>query len=236
MVSQYFTQPSRMDHICPAVVSQRNFTLGWTRICRERKGSPASDSRAVPMGTLTTLRSRVRILVDRKPTSSIVPRVSPVFGKSPTRVARSKMMEIPPRTFSKVFWAARAMAISPTPSPGRTAAGLRPKRYRATSNPVRRANSSIALRPRRTTELAPCCRCPPGAGECNLLPCLLQEGTAYTHATIVIKLAVVAQHWRAGNGRASFESVPRITNAIKRSRTGAISGLEIALFRTRRAR
>jgi hypothetical protein len=70
-----------MDRICPAVVSQRNLTLGWNQhLSREERFSSVRFA-SCPLGTLTTLRSRVRILVDRKPTSSIVPRVSPIFRK-----------------------------------------------------------------------------------------------------------------------------------------------------------
>jgi hypothetical protein len=83
-----------MDRICPAIASQRNLTLGWNQnLSREERFSSVRFA-SCPLGTLTTLRSSVRILVDRKPTSSIVPRVSPIFRKSPTRTTRSKMMEI----------------------------------------------------------------------------------------------------------------------------------------------
>ena len=80
-----------------------------------------------PLGTVNTVRSNVRRRVERNPMFSTVPSVSPTFKRSPTRTAPSKMMEAPPITFSRVFCAASATAIPPTPSPANVALGLTPK-------------------------------------------------------------------------------------------------------------
>jgi hypothetical protein len=48
-------------------------------------------------------------------------------GWSPSGDALSKTTEIPPITFSRVFWAAKAIAIPPTPSPAMAAVRFTPK-------------------------------------------------------------------------------------------------------------
>ena len=83
-----------------------------------------------PLGTLRIVRSSVRMRVERSPTRSTVPNVSPSFRKSPTRTALSKTSEKPPMTFSSVFCAASATAMPPMPSPARAAVASTPIRQR----------------------------------------------------------------------------------------------------------
>ncbi len=69
----------------------------------------------------TSVRSGVRIRVERSPMSSTVPVRSPNRHVSPTRTGQSLITATPPNRFSIVFWAARARAKPPAPTPASTA-------------------------------------------------------------------------------------------------------------------
>src|SRR4030095_7275159 len=88
-----------------------------------------------PLGTLSIVRSSVRIRVERRPTRSTVPNVPPSLRKSPTRTALSKTREKPPMTFSRVFCRARPTAMPADPKPGQCCRGIDAKVGERRDNP-----------------------------------------------------------------------------------------------------
>ena len=56
-----------------------------------------------PLGTVNSVRSSVRIRVERSPISSTVPMLLPNLQKSPTETGRSLITATLPKRFSMVF-------------------------------------------------------------------------------------------------------------------------------------
>ena len=94
----------------------------------------------LPVRTLTTVRSSVRMRVDRRPMWSTVPTISPILRESPTRTAWSKINDAPAMTFSSVFCA-----------PGRRQCRQRQGRPTPASDRRRRGEAWRAGPQRRTT-------------------------------------------------------------------------------------
>ncbi len=92
--------------------------------------------------------------VERRPMWSTVPEISPIFRKSPTRTAWSKMRDAPAMTFSSVFCAASATAIPPTPSPASAGVGSTPKWRSVTSSATKITSTSMPRRPTRSRDTA----------------------------------------------------------------------------------
>ena len=88
---------------------------------REAKSS-IRMSASLPFGRLMSVRSSVRIWVERMPIRSTLPVKSSTFTKSPTRKGWSAAREIEPKRFSIVFCAPKARARPPMPRPARTVA------------------------------------------------------------------------------------------------------------------
>ncbi len=65
--------------------------------------------------------------VERRLMSSTVPTRSPKRQTSPTWMTSSASREMPPKRFSRLFWAAKATAIPPIPSPARAVVMLKPR-------------------------------------------------------------------------------------------------------------
>ena len=74
-----------------------------------------------------TLRSNVRILVERKPISSTTPKLLPKRQKSPILIGAEVYKVIAPMIFSTVFCAANAIAKPPIPKPANKVEALKPR-------------------------------------------------------------------------------------------------------------
>ena len=79
------------------------------------------ESATVELGMVTRCPSRVRMRVERRPTSSTTPSNSPIFIRSPIWKGRSAKMVTEPKRFFRASWAASANASPPRPSPASSA-------------------------------------------------------------------------------------------------------------------
>ena len=75
---------------------------------------------------VTSIRSRVRMRVERRPISSTVPVTPAAVTVSPTLNGLSPAMVTAPKMFSIVFWEANAIAMPPMPRPASIARTLMP--------------------------------------------------------------------------------------------------------------
>jgi hypothetical protein len=75
-----------------------------------------------PFGMLTTVRSSVRMRVERRPTASISPSTPSMMTQSPTRNGWSMPIDTDPKKCSSVFCAPSATAMPPIPRPARIVA------------------------------------------------------------------------------------------------------------------
>ena len=171
-----------------------------------------------PLGKLTIVRSGVRIRVERSPTSTTVPWISPRFKRSPTCTAWSTIRETPAIIFSSVFWAARATAMPPTPSPANAAVTSTPKWLRMNSKPAKRMTPSMHLRARRNAEACPLKPRPRPTRLCSpqAFNCISNQ----MKATTTINRAKVDQNCRASNGRGNFDINHRMARATSSRRIG----------------
>lgn len=99
-----------------------------------------------PLGMLTTVRSSVRIRVERRPIASTSPSTPSMITQSPTRNGWSIPMETDPKKCSSVFCAPSATAMPPIPSPARIVAIGYPKLAMTVSSPAT-STRSRAIRP-----------------------------------------------------------------------------------------
>jgi hypothetical protein len=95
-------------------------------------------------GTVTSVRSRLRMRVERRPISSMVPTRSPNRQKSPTDTGWSARIETLPNRFSTVRWAASATAMFPPASSRRSATSVE----RFTSRHRNHVTATISSAPR----------------------------------------------------------------------------------------
>jgi hypothetical protein len=101
-------------------------------------------------GIVTSVRSAVRMRVERRPMSSTVPSCCPTLQASPTRTGRSAITEKPPKRFSSVFCAASATAKAPTPRPPRSAATLKPRLWIRLTPAISATKTFVTRRPSGT--------------------------------------------------------------------------------------
>ena len=75
---------ARMVRTCSGLVSRRRFNIGWNSILSRLEKFSKVMVENWALGTITSVRSLVRMRVERKPMSSTVPTLSPNLQKSPT--------------------------------------------------------------------------------------------------------------------------------------------------------
>ena len=86
--------------------------------------------------------------------SSTVPVRSPILQESPTTIALSVRIEIPPSKFSNVFCAPRPIAKPPMPSPASAAVTLTSIELSATSPITRKIKTSSTRRVSESSDLS----------------------------------------------------------------------------------
>ena len=109
-------------HLLLSVVPWRSPTVVAKRMRSRQAKSSIRMSASLPFGRLISVRSGVRIWVERMPIRSTLPVKSSILTRSPTRNGWSAARAIEPKRFSIVFCAPKAMAMPPMPRPARTVA------------------------------------------------------------------------------------------------------------------
>ena len=115
-----------------------------------RDGFSIRPLATVPLGMLTTTRSLVRRRVAQSVMSSISPSWPAMRQVSPTRRVWLARIARPPKTFSRLFWAANASTRPPMPRPAIEAVTLTPYAESAmsatTTNARKRSTPRARLR------------------------------------------------------------------------------------------
>ena len=111
--------PATACSICSGVASYVTPMRIFTRRLGRASMLSTTMLAIVELGTLTSVFSKVRMRVERKPISSTTPSNSPVLIQSPTVKGRSTRIMMEPKTLAMVSLAAMATAMPPMPSEAR---------------------------------------------------------------------------------------------------------------------